>query len=473
MLNLHTIPYSLKSLVAPVSTLVIILGALNTAGMLGHISQEAAVQARPVAMGIAAGAGLKEEAVFFDAKTKDLQFARDCFPVHIKTTDRVNTLYLFCSKQAYLHDERPLEVSEFKVPTSLARRFHFWRRVYSLWSHDQYVLHLNPYPEVVLEIADATTLENKSSKVRKKAAYRVLKEKRRQYQILFRRLHKSRGQHISQLTPEARRIVQSMQHISDPNKYQKAAASIRIQRGQREEIARAMSTATRYLPALEQAFKEEGVPPVLAQLAFIESSFNLKAYSKVGAAGIYQIMPATGRQYLRVTNDIDERMEPVKAAHAAAKLLKLYYKLTEQRWPLAITAYNHGVGGINRAVRTTGSRDIAHLIHNYEGRAFGFASKNFYTSFLGLLATVADAKMIFPDIQQQQPHTFTEIKLQRATPLSKVMHKHRLSVATLREYNPDLRYHFVKRRGVLPRNYRLKVPATPDKKAAEVLSDES
>ena len=103
---------------------------------------------------------------------------------------------------------------------------------------------------------------------------------------------------------------------------------------------------------IKRIFKEVGVPEELSVLPHVESSFQLQAYSSAGAAGIWQFTRSTGRLYMKVGYEVDERRDPIVAAYAAAKLLKHNYKQLKS-WPLAITAYNHGVNGMKRAKKGT------------------------------------------------------------------------------------------------------------------------
>ena len=237
-----------------------------------------------------------------------------------------------------------------------------------------------------------------------------------------------------------------------------AAQSIRVQRGQREYIAKGLEVAPRYLPHIEEEFSKQGLSPELARIAFIESSFNLQALSKVGASGVYQIMPETGRDYLIIEDGVDERNDPIKASRAAAKLFQMNYRLLGE-WPLAITAYNHGVGGIRRAMQAVGSGDIVQLIQKYDGPNFGFASKNFYSGFLGLLATLKDAPRLFPSIKIVEPLKFNLVRVGGMS-VSDVKSKYNVNSWTLTSYNPDLGRAFVRGEGVFPARYLLKVPAS-------------
>jgi membrane-bound lytic murein transglycosylase D len=402
---------------------------------------------------------LEQAADWYLQKVSGVDRADECFPMLISREQSINLMYLHCSPEAFASEGKGVKVSEnFSVSDELARRFHFWRRIYSLWSHQQYVLHAADYPDVVFEIGDTSSLaDHVKDMARHRLANKVLNQRRAQYRALLNRMHQLRST-PEQFTKAMQRIAVMMQPISDEQKYAKAALSLRIQRGQRTMIATGLTTASRYMSAVEKAFIEEGIPQELSKIAFIESSFNLKARSKVGASGVYQIMPATGREFLMVTEEIDERNDPIKAAHAAARLLRQNFQVTNS-WALAVTGYNHGVNGIRRAVREVGSDRIEDLIARYDGPAFGFASKNFFTGFMGLIATVAEADSIFPEVPRLAPLQFSEIRIPRPTSIRELAKQYQLTHEIILDFNPDLNRYFVKSNGTLPRGYVLKIPA--------------
>ena len=160
-----------------------------------------------------------------------------------------------------------------------------------------------------------------------------------------------------------------------------ASRNVRFQLGQADKFRAGLIRAGQWRAHIEQVLAGEGVPRELVALPHVESSFNPRAYSHVGAAGLWQFMRSTGRRYMRVDDVVDERMDPHKASVAAARLLGYNYRQIDS-WPLAITAYNHGLAGMMRAVRTLGTRDIAAIVSRYQSRSFGFASRNFYAEFL-------------------------------------------------------------------------------------------
>jgi membrane-bound lytic murein transglycosylase D len=118
------------------------------------------------------------------------------------------------------------------------------------------------------------------------------------------------------------------------------------------------ANAAALMPRLRAAFVAEGVPPELAWLAEAESSLNPAARSPVGAKGLFQFMPDTAQAMGLGTFLPDERTDPEKSAHAAARYLKaLHGKFGS--WPLAFAAYNAGEGRVRRALTARGAHDFA------------------------------------------------------------------------------------------------------------------
>jgi membrane-bound lytic murein transglycosylase D len=169
---------------------------------------------------------------------------------------------------------------------------------------------------------------------------------------------------------------------------------------------------------------------------------------------MWQFMPRTGREYMRVTRSIDERRDPLESTRAAAGYLKQAYDLLGN-WPLAITSYNYGRAGIARAVAEVGSDHLVTLIENYVHPYFGYAPKNFYAEFLIAVDIGRNVERYFPGLDLDRPVPLREIELDRGTSLAAVSRATGLSQNQLLGWNPALS----SRPGVIPAGYRVKVPA--------------
>lgn len=111
-----------------------------------------------------------------------------------------------------------------------------------------------------------------------------------------------------------------------------------------------------YFPMIEDVFSSYDLPLELKYMAVIESALNPNAVSRVGATGLWQFMASTGRMYgLTINSVLDERRDPVKATHAAARYLKDLYKIYND-WILVIAAYNCGPGNVNKAIARSGNK---------------------------------------------------------------------------------------------------------------------
>lgn len=236
---------------------------------------------------------------------------------------------------------------------------------------------------------------------------------------------------------------------------------VKTQRGIKERTAAGIKSSGRYLDQVKKIFTERGLPPEIVYLPIVESSYDINARSSVGALGIWQFMPRTGRQYLRIARGIDERRDPLEASRAAATYLKEAYDSLGS-WPLAITSYNFGPAGMARAVAAVESEDLVELIQKYEHPYWGFAPKNFYAEFLAAVEIGSNVGRYFPGLELDAPVEIKEVEVQRGTALATLVKSSGLKHEEFLGWNPALS------RGirVVPAGYRFKVPAD---KAAEPL----
>jgi len=237
---------------------------------------------------------------------------------------------------------------------------------------------------------------------------------------------------------------------------------VRAQRGIKERTEDGLKRSGRLIAQMQQIFREKGLPLELTYLPLVESSFNLNARSHAGAMGMWQFMPATGKRFLRVTRHLDERKDPIESTRAAALLLDENYQ-TLGNWPLAVTAYNYGAGGLARAVAEIQSDNLVELIHQYDHRNWGFAAKNFYAEFLAAVEIANHVERYFPELELHPATRIHEVELTKNTSIGTVTSSTGLSRQELLEWNPALS----SKTSVLPAGYRVKVPA--DRKMAPLV----
>lgn len=126
----------------------------------------------------------------------------------------------------------------------------------------------------------------------------------------------------------------------------------------REIVGLWLNRSPRYLTMIRDTFRAQGLPEDLAFVAMIESGFNPRAVSRVGAKGLWQFMAPTARHYgLRVDQWVDDRLDPVKSTHAAAAHMRDLYRQFGS-WALVKAAYNAGEVKVIRAIRGTGTNDF-------------------------------------------------------------------------------------------------------------------
>ena len=133
---------------------------------------------------------------------------------------------------------------------------------------------------------------------------------------------------------------------------------------QRDKFAVVLGLKDYYFPMIEDIFDSYGLPAELKYMAVIESALNPNVVSRMGATGMWQFMYSTGRLYgLMINSVVDERRDPIKSTHAAARYLKDLYGIYND-WNLVIAAYNCGPGNVNKAIKRSGNRKDYWEIYN-------------------------------------------------------------------------------------------------------------
>lgn len=154
----------------------------------------------------------------------------------------------------------------------------------------------------------------------------------------------------------------------------------------RASVSYMLGAANFYMPIFEEALEMYNLPLELKYLPVIESALSPTATSRVGAAGLWQFMLATGKQYgLEVNSLVDERRDPIKSTYAAARYLRDLYKIYDD-WNLVIAAYNYGPQNINKAIHRAGGVKDYWAIYKYlpretQGYVPAFIAANYIMTY--------------------------------------------------------------------------------------------
>jgi membrane-bound lytic murein transglycosylase D len=352
--------------------------------------------------------------------------------------------FIWCSVRADASDA-------FAYPPELEPDVRFWIRVYTEVTTDQGLLHDDWYLGLVYE---ALRFDPSDSPRQRE---RIVEQAKARYAALLRRFAAGDTEN---LTPHERRILHGFGDKTTPAQYRDAIERIRFQLGQADRFHEGLIRAQAYEASISRVLADRGVPPEIGALPHVESSFNPAAYSRVGAAGLWQFMPGTARRYMRVDGVVDQRLDPYSATEAAANLMLYNYRLLGS-WPLAVTAYNHGPGGLKRAQDELGTNNIAVIVKHYQGATFGFASRNFYVAFLAALEVDRNAEKYFGPLTHLPESQSIVVTLPDYMAVDALARAFKADLGALRVLNPALRPPVWNKTRLVPRGYDLRIPGTP------------
>jgi len=352
---------------------------------------------------------------------------------------------LLCARAAGTDETDP-----FPYPPELEADVRFWIRVYTEVTTDGGFIHDDWNLKLVYEVLQFDPTSSPRERERRVDAAKA------HYAALLKRFAAG---NTGDLTAHERRILHAFGAKATVRDYLDAIERIRFQLGQADRFHEGLIRAAAWETHIGRVLKEHGVPLEIAALPHVESSFNPAAYSKVGAAGLWQFMPSTARRFMRVDSVVDERLDPYSATEAAANLMLYNYRLLGT-WPLAVTAYNHGPGGLRRAEDELGTSDIAVIVKNYQGANFGFASRNFYVAFLAALEVDRNAERYFGPITRLPDTDNTPVVLPDYIGVSALARAFKVDMGALKVLNPALRPPVWSGARLVPRGYALRLPGT-------------
>lgn len=346
---------------------------------------------------------------------------------------------LFCS--SWVH-------AAFSVPAELEPDVRFWVRVYTEIETSSGFVHDARNLDAVYETLHFPPHSSHAEQTR------LANAARERYRRALRELASGQRQGLS---AEARRVAELWPENTSAQRFRQAADEVRFQRGQANRFREGLVRSGQWRDHIAQTLQRHGLPAELMVLPHVESSFNPQAYSHAAAAGLWQFMPGTGREFMQVNHIIDERLDPYFSTEAAARLLKRNFA-TLGSWPLALTAYNHGANGMRRAVQTMGSDDITAIVRRYRGPGFGFASRNFYVSFLAALEIDRHPEKYFGRVRLADPNRYEVVEMPAYVSATVLATTLGVDVMTLQQHNPALRPAIWSGEKLIPSGYAVRIP---------------
>jgi membrane-bound lytic murein transglycosylase D len=342
----------------------------------------------------------------------------------------------------------PAAAELFPLYPSIRNNVAFWEDVYSRYSTTQGILHDQDNLQIVYEVIELVNWNAQG-------AAHINKERitsaRQRYKAILNDLAGGKAP-----ASAAEKRVAAMFPKGSRHAFLLARDNIRMQIGQKDRFLEGLVRSGAYLPAIRKILSDHNLPVELAYLPHVESSFNPGAYSKAGASGLWQFTRGTGCQYLTINDEVDERSDPYFSTVAAARFLKENHAQLGT-WPLALTAYNHGRGGVLRAVREKGTYE--NIFKSHQTELFKFASRNFYSEFLAAM-NVARRLENDPRIIRDQPEATLLLQMAGYARASDIRTHFRIAAEDFARLNPSLREPVLTGKKFIPKGFQLRLPAT-------------
>ena len=347
------------------------------------------------------------------------------------------------------HPTAPVKHTElFPVYDLIKPNVTFWTNIFTQYTRGQALVHdmgdlSRIYEEITLNPAKTQQAARGNKKIKKTALEK--------YKTVLMNL--SRGK-APQTTLE-KKVATLFPDKTKPSAFRRAARRLRVQTGLKEHFMEGVIRSGALIDEFKMIIKSYGLPEDLAYLPCLESAYDVHTYSKYGAAGLWQFTSYTGKLFMDINYVVDQRRDPIASTHGAAQLLKRNYEKL-QNWPMAITAYNHGLYGMSRAKAKHGTYPAIHA--NYSSRSFKFASRNFYPEFIAARHVAKHYVEYYGDITLDKPGQITRYKVKGFLPAKDLVDKLPVDLKTLQAMNPALRKPVFDGKKYIPEGHTLYLP---------------
>ncbi len=204
----------------------------------------------------------------------------------------------------------------------------------------------------------------------------------------------------------------------------------------RDYIKMVLARKEKFFPLFEETLSKHEIPTEIQFLSIVESGLDPKIKSRVGAMGLWQFMPATGKMYgMHVNQDIDDRMDPEMSTLAAAKYLKSLYRMFGD-WEVAMAAYNCGPGNVRKAIRRSGGKKTFWGIYNHLPKE----TRSYVPQFQAMLYVLNHLEEHNLNLEEPTyPIEYEAVRFDRAFSLDRLAELTDLCIRDLEELNPSIK----------------------------------
>ena len=356
----------------------------------------------------------------------------------------------------------------FPCPEEIQRRVDFWVQVFRQWDTGQRVIHDSDHPQKVFAVLRT---EDRCSAKRPGKLVRQEQDKIRDgLRTLATRIDSGQAPANSFQTDLA-----NLYPGASGDELRNASERLRCQAGNQDRFENALRRFGEYRPFVVEYLEDAELSTELQYLPFVESAYHPQAYSHLGAAGIWQIMPKTARNLgLQISASVDERFDPrlatqgairyfqdsVKRVTAAAK--EQGSEVTAGRMnPFVVTSYNYGVRGMTRAIEQVGL-DYVRLLSEYKSRTFRTAVKNFYASFLAARYVAKNAEQYFPGVSGNSAPKTSIVSIPNTASVKRLRSVFNVDESVLKDLNPSLTSRVWKGFSYVPAGFSFALPLRSD-----------
>ena len=342
------------------------------------------------------------------AQIRDNHVQKDNFNLNNITTENLfklgdfETLENYDIFNYYSKDPEKRIDDKFTIPAYFRESVRFWFNIYTQYNSNFSIIHDKDNLKLVYKILDFSSL-NKSklhSSTKESIQKQFTRNNIKSLKVSLNKLSLS-----TKIGPKELRILETLKkkNIKVPNKkkekkafFKKLLNNIRGQTGQKDKINKGLSNFSKYKYQIREFQKDLLLPKEVIAIPFLESSFNVNAVSKVGAAGVWQFMPFIAKHFMIQSKLTDSRLNPLISTLGALHLLKQNKQILK-RWDLAITAYNSGTKHIVLAKKKFKKEkfSLEYMLKKYNHPHVGFAAKNFYSEYLALVFSIAYQEEFF------------------------------------------------------------------------------